>query len=448
MGHKHSFGQRLTQQVSLFHLLLVFALLTVVVATANAELNLREGGIHLTISATGVRLIEVCLAGPIENAGAPSVEKTREILEFDLSQSSRFKLIKAEKSHLRIIRSKNPAIFSRAKSVSKADVFVVWDASGDDQEFTFNGEVRDSRSGKNIFSREFKAPMVQQRAILHQFVDEIALMLSGKSGTAHCKIAFVSDWTGHKELFTSDYDGHDLRQRTELKSIVLSPAYSPKGDKIAFISFKKNGPVLSILDAVSGRIDDILSSEGIVAAPSWSPDGRHIALSISKKGNCDIYLFDVATEQLERLTYMWSIETSPSFAPNCRSIAFTSDRTGRPQIYIMNIDGSGHRRLTYEGRHNESPAWSPDGSLIAYTSLQGNEFRLRLIGPDGDGPYSIVDKALDGEAPAWSPDGQKILFSSRNGGPHTELFLVNRDGTGLIKVVSLLGNCTEPTWSP
>jgi len=449
MRYLFSMGQFLLGRSS-FGICTLLALLVLTlpgILIGQDGLSDHDGGIHLTISASGMRLIKVCLAGPLGDDKKLVVQTTRHILEHDLRQSSRFELVRAKPTLVRMMRSKSKEVLVQTKR-GGADVFVIWNASTDGKDFTFKGEVKDSRSAKKIFSRSFTVPMVQQRAVLHQFVDEIALMLSGKSGTAHCKIAFVSDWTGAKELFTADYDGQNMRQRTKLQGIVLSPAYSPRGDKIAFIRFADGGPILSILDAVSGRIDDVLSSRGIVASPAWSLDGTRIAMSISKLGNSDIYLFDVATEALTRLTHSRSIETSPTFAPNGRSIAFTSDRTGRPQIYVMSIDGSGLRRLTFEGKHNESPAWSPDGSLIAYTALHGNAFKLRLIGPNGDGPYAVVAKPSNGESPAWSPDGQKLIFSAIDRGPHSALYLVNRDGSGLTKVISILGNCTEPSWSP
>ena len=406
-------------------------------------------GIYLTISESGTRLIKVCVAGPAEAKSQPVLRTTREVLEFDITQSNRFRLVKAGPEVVRSARlgvraSRRDAI----KSGRAADVFVVWDASRNGSGFTFKGRVIDARTQKRVFSKDFSVPMAQQRAVLHQFVDELGLMLSGRSGTAHCKIAFVSDWTGHKELFSADYDGHDMRQWTSLSSIVLSPAYSPRGDRIAFISFEDSGSNLSMLDVVSGRVAEVLDCGGAVASPVWSPDGKHIAVATSKSGNTDIYVFDVVSEKLTRLTHSKSIETSPTFAPNGRSIAFMSDRTGRPQIYVMSIDGSGLRRLTFEGKHNESPAWSPDGSLIAYMSLVGDAFQLRLIGPDGEGPYALAEGLSDCESPAWSPDGEKLAFSAKKGSSFSSMYLINRDGSGLTKTVSVLGNCTEPSWSP
>lgn len=409
----------------------------------------RGRGIYLTISESGTRLIRVCLAGPVEAKSQPVLRTTRDVLEFDITQSNRFRLVKAGPEVVRGARLGARASWGHTtQSGRAADVFVVWDASFGDSGFTFKGRVIDARTQKKVFSKVFSVPMAQQRAVLHQFVDELGLMLSGRSGTAHCRLAFVSDWSGCKELFSADYDGRDMRQWTSLSSIVLSPAYSPRGDRIAFISFEDSGSKLSMLDVVSGRVDEVLDCDGAVASPVWSLDGKRIAVAISKSGNSDIYVLDVVSEKLTRLTYSKSIETSPTFAPNGRSIAFMSDRTGRPQIYVMSIDGSGLRRLTFEGRHNECPAWSPDGSLIAYMSLLDNAFQLRLIGPDGEGTCALAEGLSDCESPAWSPDGEKLAFSAKKGGSFSSLYMINRDGSGLTETVSVLGNCTEPSWSP
>ena len=78
----------------------------------------------------------------------------------------------------------------------------------------------------------------------------------------------------------------------------------------------------------------------------------------------------------------------------------------------------------------------------------GSVFELRLTGPDGEGPYTAVKELQNGESPAWSPDGMKLMFSARRDGDGSDLYLVNRDGGGLTKVLENFGNCTEPSWSP
>ncbi|MCD6327991.1 PD40 domain-containing protein [bacterium] len=408
----------------------------------------RDDPIYLTIKASGPRLVKVNLTEPLGKTGTSVRAETKSILEFDLAHSNRFELVHAPAGPVTKIRPGAGGRLVTEKIRPDADVFIEWDAELLGNVFSFKAQVKDSKTSKVIFSRRDEVPMENHRAVVHQFVDEMALMLSGKSGIAHCKIAFISDKTGGKELYTADYDGHNIKQLTHLGQIVLSPAFSPRGDKIAFINFEMKRPILSVLDVVTGQIEDLVRSDGIVASPVWSPDGKTIALSISKLGNCDIYLFDLETERLTRLTFQKSIETSPTFAPNGASIAFSSDRTGRPQIYVMNVDGSGLRRITFIGRHNESPSWSNDGSLIAYATLYETSFQLRLIGPDGEWPRNLVVGLADGESPSWSPDGRKLVFSAKNDEASSNLYLVNRDGSMLTRIIERFGNCSEPCWSP
>ncbi|MGA2459784.1 MAG: translocation protein TolB, partial [Terriglobales bacterium] len=68
------------------------------------------------------------------------------------------------------------------------------------------------------------------RVIAHRFADEIIFRLGGGvPGIAETKIYFVSERTGHKEVWMMDYDGANQQQITHLGSISLSPRISPDG---------------------------------------------------------------------------------------------------------------------------------------------------------------------------------------------------------------------------
>ena len=405
--------------------------------------------IHLTVTATGARKIRlICRAAPSVNLRQPALSQVARVLSFDLSQSNRFLLVKPKAGPAADQRPKQSTSAEAAPKDPQADIEAVWEASISHNKLLFAAKVCDCRTDRLVFARRFLVPMEQLRTVVHQFSDEMVLMFSGRRGIAHCRIAFVSDATGCKELYVADYDGRNVRRLTSFGGIVLSPAFSPRGDRIAFVKFERDRPVLAVLDVVRGKSTVLVRSNGVVAAPTWSPDGKKIALSISDSGNSDVYLLDVSSGRLRRLTYSRWIETSPSFSPNGRSIAFVSDRTGRPEVYVMSVDGTGIRRITFDGTYNESPAWSPDGGLIAYVSYRGDRFELWVATPDGQGARPIVSGVSAPEGPAWSPDGQKLLFSARMGSSSSSLYWVNPDGSGLTEVVAGLGNCTEPCWSP
>src|ERR1039458_3215706 len=80
------------------------------------------------------------------------------------------------------------------------------------------------------------------RVIAHKFADEIIFRLGGGiPGIAESKIYFVSDRSGHKEIWVMDYDGSNQRQLTHQNSISLSPRISPDGSRLVFSSLTKTG---------------------------------------------------------------------------------------------------------------------------------------------------------------------------------------------------------------
>jgi TolB protein len=80
------------------------------------------------------------------------------------------------------------------------------------------------------------------RLIAHRFADDIIFRLGGGiQGIAESKIYFVSDRTGHKEIWVMDYDGENQHQVTRLGSMALSPRISPDGSRLAFSGVTKYG---------------------------------------------------------------------------------------------------------------------------------------------------------------------------------------------------------------
>ena len=93
-------------------------------------------------------------------------------------------------------------------------------------------------------------------------------------------------------------------------------------------------------------------------SPAWSPEGDRIAYVSMARGRGDIYAIHPSGTSLERLTYNGGNE-DPSWAPGGRYLAYSSKQSGQKDIYIMRADGTGKRRVTFGGGDNMSPAWSP-----------------------------------------------------------------------------------------
>ena len=289
------------------------------------------------------------------------------------------------------------------------------------------------------------------RLIAHQFADAIIDLLGGGArGIALTKIAYIEERTiGVKELYVMDYDGNDPHAMTAYRSIVMTPAWSPDGEKIAFTSFRRGNPDIEILSVLDRHPYTFDRAGGTTITPAFSPDGSKIAFATSRDGsNTEIYVADWNGKNLRRLTVTKAVNVSPTWNPKTgHQIAFTSDRDGSPQIYMMDDDGTNLRRLVEDGGHAVEASWSPDGERIAFAWLKTrtSTFDIYIHELATGMNTQITHDAGDNERPRWAPDGRHIVFeSSRNG--TTEIYSMLLNGEKVRQLTST-GKNTSPAWS-
>ena len=310
-------------------------------------------------------------------------------------------------------------------------------------------EIRlfDVFQGRQVLGRRFLGKTKDYRSLMHRAGNEIIYYLTGHKGIFHLKLAFAGNSTGQKEVYTSDYDGHNVKQNTFDKSIALSPRWSPSGGKIIYNSYKGGGgPMLYMKDIESGAVKTVSARKGLNIGASWAPGGKRVALTLSHKGNPDIYIIDLNGKILDRVTNHWGIDVSSSFSPDGNKIAFVSNRSGNPQIYVRDLQQGRGERLTFEGKYNTSPAWS-SLNRIAFSGIDNGRFNIYTMDPDGGNLRMLTENQRNNEDPCWSPDGRYIVFSSnRDGGYH--LYIMNANGQNQKRITFLKGEQTSPSWSP
>jgi TolB protein len=301
---------------------------------------------------------------------------------------------------------------------------------------------------KLLLSRTYNNTVASARDTILRFADEMMLELTGELGIFHTKIAFVGDAAGQKEVYLGDFDGSNIRQLTNDRSMALSPTWSADGKQISFVGYKGGNPDIYTIDLMSKAIERISMRPGLNIAPAYHPQGGKLAATLSFTGNPELYLLDVRGQILKQLTLSWAIDVSSSWSPDGSKLAYVSNRAGKPQIYLLDVNKETTTRLTFEGDYNTSPAWSPRGDRILYTGLHDGNFDIFMISPDGRELRQLTGGEGNNEEPCWSPDGRLILFQSDRHGTPT-LWVMQANGTDQRRLrLGLGGTHTEPDWSP
>ena len=308
----------------------------------------------------------------------------------------------------------------------------------EEERLTIEARLFDVTQRKQMGGKRYQGVRADVRRMAHRFADQIMLFLTGEEGPFNSQIAFVSNRADGraKELYRMDVSGTEVRRVTRDRTLSLGPSWSPTGEELLFISYKRGGPYPYRLNLASGRASRVYAKVGYGA--KWAPDGKMVAVSVEQRGDADLFLVTPQGNLIRRLTSHAGIDVSPAWSPNGRRLAFCSDRSGSPQIYVMDVETGRSRRLTFRGRYNTDPAWSPKGDRIAYTARSGG-FRIMSIDPAGGEATEVVR----GEHPSWSPDGRYLAVTRRG-----RIYMVSRDGRSIKQLTGGRGNDTSPSWSP
>ena len=304
----------------------------------------------------------------------------------------------------------------------------------------------DVQKASQLASYSYVVAPAQLRATAHRIADVIYERLTGDKGVFSTKITYVVKRGRRYELQVADADGFNAQSVLASQEPIMSPAWSPDGSRLAYVSFDQKKPVVVVQNLAQGTTRVVANFRGNNSAPAWSPDGRFLAVALSKDGLTQIYRVPANGGDAERLSESSGIDTQPAYSPDGQSIAFTSDRGGSPQIYRMAAAGGAAQRITFEGTYNVGPRYSPDGKTLAFVQREAGRFRIASLELATGQVQVLTDGTLD-DSPSFAPNGKMVLYEAQVAG-RGQLAAVSGDGRVRQRLTSAAGDVQDPAWGP
>lgn len=410
------------------------------IAIGSAFAPVSQAQLRFEISGVGASQIPVAIASFPGEQSAP--QQITSIVKDDLLRSGMFKLID------------NSDTLSDSSAIDYGD----WKNRGAhamaagsvqrlaDGRFDVRYRLFDTIKAAQLSALSFGSQPQLIRLIAHRIADDIYEKLTGIPGIFSTRIAYVTRSGREYRLEVADADGKNVQVALRSNEPIISPAWSPDGGKVAYVSFEARKPVIYIQDLVTRRRTLVANFKGSNSAPAWSPDGSRLAVALTRDGLTQVYVINADGSGLRRLTRTTGIDTEPRFAPDGNAIYFTSDRSGGPQIYKVSLDGGDVQRMTFSGNYNISPRISPDGRILAYISRREGKFQLYALDLTNGQEQRLSDTVKD-ESPSFSPNGKYIMYATESG-QRGSLAIVSVDGRIKQRLTTQIGDIREPTWGP
>lgn len=327
-------------------------------------------------------------------------------------------------------------------------------------EYLLTGQVRPAAGGGRLFfelhdaltetslgSFSINFEDDNRRRAAHTVSNWVFESVARLPGVFHTKVAYVVRQKDGKNLLrVSDYDGHNAHTVLTSPEPLISPAWSPDGNELLYVSFERRKPVVYRQSLLTGERKVVANFPGSNSAPAMSSDGQKIAVVLTEnKSQQQIFILGSGGKRQMRETR--HIDTEPSFSPDGRRMIFESDETGGPQIYEFDLDTGQVRRVSFDTRYAVSPSYDSGGRQILHIRRNSERRNNVAITDLQTGETAELTDIREADSPSFSPNDTMILFKNENIDNSLQIVAVN----GIIVSqwgVRETGKIINPVWGP
>ena len=413
---------------------LVLAALSLIAVPATAQFKVEVSGVGLTQLPIGIANFRGDDLSP---------QKMGAIIQADLERSGQFRSVDNGAAVIDEVTRPDVSVWRQKNADSLVTGSVTRLADG---RFDVRFRLWDVVRGQDLGGQSYAVTVGDLRLAAHRIADYVYEKLTGDKGTFSTRIAYITKAQTRYTLWVADADGENSQIALASPEPIISPAWSPNGAQLAYVSFESRKPVVYVHDVASGKRRLVANFRGSNSAPAWSPDSKTLAVTLSRDGGSQLYTIDANGGEPRRLAQSASIDTEPAYSSDGKSIYFVSDRGGAPQIYRMPPGGGNVERVTFTGGYNISPALSPDGRWLAYISRVSGAFKLHVMEIASGTVTAISDSTAD-ESPSFSPNSRLIVYATTVQGKEA-LMTTTLDGKIKARLSGQGGDIREPDWGP
>ena len=307
--------------------------------------------------------------------------------------------------------------------------------------------LHDALAEKEIGSFSINFDGDSRRAAAHKISNWIFESVVRLPGVFHTKVAYIArQRDGANFLRVADYDGHNAHTVLTSPEPLISPAWSPDGNELLYVSFERRKPVVYRQSLLTGERRIVANFPGSNSAPAMSPDRRQIAVVLTEnKTQQQIFIINNTGKQ--RLRTSDGVDTEPAWSPDGRRIVFESDQTGAPQIYEQILDTGEVRRISYGSKYCVSPAYNKSGDKILHIRRNDNGRNNVAVMDIESGKTALFTDIREADSPSFSPNDAMILYKDENISNSLRIVSIN----GIINSewgVRESGEIINPVWGP